>query len=229
MSEQPPEQPNEEQGVNSYGTDNPAEQARIEQARRAASEERRRKRERLERYVESGLTRDDAEALIEFEDSAQQQREARPEAGEDTEQIRPRIYIRSLVDYNEGHDIGDWIDASQGLEDIHADVQAILARSLHAHWTGQPSEEWAIHDYEGFGSVRLHEYESLDVVCVLGKGIAEHGLAFAAWAEIEDDKDIHTLERFRDAYLGAFDSRQAYAEHIVDDLDGDKALEALPE
>lgn len=158
-----------------------------------------------------------------------QQRNAVEEAGEQESQPAPRIYVRSLVDYNEGHDIGDWIDASQDLEDIHADLQRILARSLHAHWTGEPSEEWAIHDYDGFGSVQLHEYESLDVVCALGKGIAEHGLAFAAWAEIEDNKDIHTLERFRDAYIGEFESRQAYAEHMVGELDGDKALEALPE
>jgi hypothetical protein len=139
------------EGANTYGTDDPERQAEIEAARTAAAEERRAKRERLQRYVDAGLRADDAEALIEHEDMLRQQRES-AEAGETATRVRPRIYVRSLVDYTEGHDIGDWIDASQDLEGIRADIRNILSRSLHAHWTGQPAEEWAIHDYDGFGT-----------------------------------------------------------------------------
>lgn len=55
------------QGVNPYGTDDPAIQASIEQARAEASEERRRNRAKLESYVDAGLDPDDAEALVEFD------------------------------------------------------------------------------------------------------------------------------------------------------------------
>lgn len=233
MSERPPQPPNQEGGANSYGTDDPDKQAQIEAARTAAAEERRTIREKLERYVALGLGEEDATAVIEHEDMLAARRESTeagdPEEGEAEKRIRPRIYVRSLVDYTEGHDIGDWIDASQDLEAIHADVQAILARSLHTHWTGEPSEEWAIHDYDGFGSVQLHEYESLDIVCALGKGIAEHGQAFAAWAEVNDQRDIYTLGRFETAYFGDYDSREAYAEHVFEEMNGEQELEALPD
>lgn len=233
MSEHlPPPQPNPE-SVNSYGTDDPEKQAEIEAARTAAAEERRANREKLERYVGYGLNAEDAQGLIEHEQVLKDRRDALaasdPEQGEADRRIRPRIYVRSLVDHTEGHDIGDWIDASQDLEEIQADIQKILSHSLHAHWTGQAAEEWAIHDQEGFGSVQLHEYESLDVVCSLGKGIAEHGLAFAAWAEISDNRDIYTLERFETAYFGEFENRQAYAEHVFEGMNGEQELQVLPD
>ncbi|WP_165949162.1 antirestriction protein ArdA [Kribbella turkmenica] len=233
MSEHlPPPQPGPE-GVNSYGTDDPEEQAQIEAARTAAAEERRANRAKLERYVSYGLNEEDAQGLIEHEQMLKDRRDAvaagQLEQGEADKRIRPRIYVRSLVDHTEGHDIGDWIDASRDLEDIQRDVQSILSRSLHAHWTGEPAEEWAIHDQDGFGSLTLHEYESLDVVCALGKGIAEHGLPFAAWAEINDATDIYTLNRFEAAYFGAYDSREAYAEHVFEEMEGEKELEALPD
>lgn len=235
MSErQPPPQEGEHQptrqGANSYGTDDRAEQVRIEAARQAASAERRRNRERLARLVDAGLNPEDAQAVIEFEDAEQQRRDATTEANEVEPPSRPRVYIRSLVDYNEGHLIGDWVDANQHLDGLEEDVQAILARSLHAHWTGEPSEEWAIHDYEGFGGVQLHEHESLDVVATLGQGVAEHGLAYAAWAEINDARDTATLAQFREAYLGAFDSREAWAMEVTEQTGLIRILaEAVPE
>lgn len=233
MSEHlPPPQPTPE-AVNSYGTDDPERQAEIEAARTAATEERRANREKLERYVSYGLNEEDAQGLIEHEQVVAARREAAaagaPEEGEGDKRIRPRIYVRSLVDHTDGHDIGDWIDASQDLEDIQADIQKILSRSLHAHWTGQPAEEWAIHDQEGFGNITLSEYESLDVVCALGKGIHEHGLAFAAWAELNDDPDIYSLARFETAYFGDYDSRDAYAKHVFEEMNGEQELEALPD
>ena len=44
------------------------------------------------------------------------------------------------------------------------------------------AEEWAIHDFKGFGLAYISEYESPETVSRLARGIAEHGLAFAAWA-----------------------------------------------
>jgi hypothetical protein len=58
--ERPPE-------VNSYDTDDPEIQARIEQARSEASDQRRRDRDRWERYIEAGANEEDASSLVEFE------------------------------------------------------------------------------------------------------------------------------------------------------------------
>ena len=124
----------------------------------------------------------------------------------------PRIYVASLSDYNAGRLHGTWINADQDLDDINHDVQAMLNRSPKPI-----AEEWAIHDYEGFGDFHLSEYESLDVVARLGAGIAEHGEAFAAYASlVGTEPDM--LEDFEDHYLGTWDSLEEYAENLLDDL-----------
>jgi antirestriction protein len=125
----------------------------------------------------------------------------------------PRIYAASLSDYNAGRLHGAWLDATGDADELAAGVQAMLASS-----PTPGAEEWAIHDYEGFGPARLDEYESLETVTALGRGIAEHGSAFAHWAALVGTGESDELEHFEDAYLGHFDSLEAYAEELFDDL-----------
>lgn len=143
--------------------------------------------------------------------------------GEREPRQRPRIYVASLSDYNDGVLHGAWIHADQEVEELYVAVGSKLEASR------QPgAEEWAIHDYEGFGPLRLGEYESLETISRLGLGIAEHGLAFAAWAElvvhVADD-----LGRFEEAYRGHWPSVKAYAEELLDDVGATEALKAIPE
>ena len=58
----------------------------------------------------------------------------------------PRIYVASLADYNEGRLYGAWIDAAQDPDDLGKAVEQMLAAA-----PSPCAEEWAIHDYEGFG------------------------------------------------------------------------------
>ncbi|MDP9164520.1 MAG: antirestriction protein ArdA [Actinomycetota bacterium] len=134
----------------------------------------------------------------------------------------PRIYVASLADYNAGRLHGAWIDADQEPEQLSDAVQAMLAKSR------QPgAEEWAIHDYDGFGAYRLGEYHRLEDVAALAAGISEHGLAFAAWAE-QASLDTERLERFDDAYLGHFGSVETYAEDWLDESGANELLDKLP-
>jgi hypothetical protein len=127
--EQPP-------GVNSYGTDDPEVQARIEQARSAAYEERLRDRARLEHYVEAGVDPDDAETLIEFEHLARDQRTADATAGEDAPEQReaerlynPEVHLRDVSSQKKGIDYGLWIDANQNADELNSDIDDMLASS----------------------------------------------------------------------------------------------------
>jgi hypothetical protein len=52
-----------------------------------------------------------------------------------------------------------WIDADQDADAIHNEIRSMLARSRES-----VAEEWAIHDYEGFFGLHLHEYESIERV-----------------------------------------------------------------
>lgn len=136
----------------------------------------------------------------------------------------PAIYVASLADYVSGRLHGAWIDATIGADAIHQEIQTMLARSKEL-----APEEWAIHDYENFGTLRLSEYESIERVAAIAEHIKEKGPAFAAWLDYTglDQEDWHY---FDDAYLGEYDSLDAYAEQVIDDLGYERILDdALPE
>ncbi|WOQ17602.1 antirestriction protein ArdA [Raineyella sp. W15-4] len=139
--------------------------------------------------------------------------EPQPDDAEREHEARrhPRIWIASLADYNAGLLHGAWIDATQDPEDLHAAAQEILATSREPG-----AEEYAIFDYDEFGSYRVGEYERLDDVSVIAKGIAEHGDPFAVWAELHDG-DPAMMAAFEDSYLGTYDSAVQWAEQLLDD------------
>jgi antirestriction protein len=132
---------------------------------------------------------------------------------EHEQRTRPRIYVASLSDYNAGNLHGEWVDADQDVDELQAAVTAMLARSPEPI-----AEEFAIHDYEGFGPTYVDEYESLDRVAVLAHGIAEHGRAFAHWANYLGSADWDQLDRFDDCFLGQWPSAEEFAESLLDDM-----------
>lgn len=139
--------------------------------------------------------------------------------------LTPRIYVASLSDYNAGILHGEWLDATTDAEEMEEEVRSMLASS-----PSPGAEEWAIHDYEGFGPLCLSEYESLSTVATLAGGIAEHGAAFAHWAALVGTTDPDALDRFEDAYLGQAESIESYAEELLDDMGVFRQLEdVLPE
>lgn len=150
---------------------------------------------------------------------------ASPETGPE---LRPRIFVASLSDYNHGVLHGDWLDAAVEANEVHAGIERMLDRSPTARYTGQPAEEWAIHDYENFGPLRIGEYESVEWITEVARGIAEHGAAFAAWAN-HAGSDRESLAGFQGAYLGEWESVEDYAAGLLDDLGATAALAQLDE
>ena len=152
------------------------------------------------------------------EPTGNQEHEEQQEAHEAFHEEGPRIYVASLGDYNAGVLHGIWIDAGQEPALLQEQVDAMLARSPTAD-----AEEFAVHDYEGFGQYAVDEYDSLGWLSRVACGIHEHGLAFGAWAaRIEHDESA--LDEFEDAYLGEWDSVEAYAEDLMDSFDWQDAL-----
>jgi antirestriction protein len=108
----------------------------------------------------------------------------------------PRIYVACLASYNDGILHGAWIRADQPVDGIIADAQAMLDSSPVPF-----AEEWAIHDYEGFGALRLSEWESFIRVSNTALGIIEYGGAFSAWLSYDTSQDPSDTSAFLDAYL----------------------------
>jgi antirestriction protein len=156
------------------------------------------------------------------------QPENQPDTGQQHEtepKPSPAIYVASLADYNNGVLHGAWIDAAREPEDIQADINDILDSSREPD-----AEEWAIHDYEQFGRWRVHEYDSIEQVSRIARGIAEHGYAFSAWADVHDGEPASfDIDSFQEAYLGHHESVTDYVEQMADDLGYTGELEKLPE
>jgi antirestriction protein len=62
--------------------------------------------------------------------------------------LEPKIYIACLAAYNSGHLHGELIDANQDIDSLREEIKEILTKSPI-----QNAEEWAVHDYEDFGSL----------------------------------------------------------------------------
>ena len=125
----------------------------------------------------------------------------------------PRVYVACLAAYNNGRLHGEWIDADQDAEQLAAEIKTMLAASPERF-----AEEWAIHDYEGFGPLRLSEWESVERVAAIAAGIADHGEPSAAWLSNDSSRDPEDADSFTDCYRGEWDSMRAYADNLADEL-----------
>ena len=123
----------------------------------------------------------------------------------------PRIYMACLAAYNAGTLHGCWIDAAQDLDAIWSALRAMLATSPEPG-----AEEWAIHDFEGFGPLRLEEYDGIEHIHELACFIEEHGELGAALLE-HFGGDIEDAERAIENYSGCFESLADYAQDLTEE------------
>ncbi len=131
----------------------------------------------------------------------------------------PRIYVACLAAYNAGTLHGRWIDATQGAEAIDDEIRAMLAESPEPG-----AEEFAIHDYENFCGIELHEYESIATVAALAEQIAEHGKLFAEVYTHEGNVET-AIRMLEEQYDGAYSSLADWAERFMEDTG---QLQSLP-
>ena len=85
----------------------------------------------------------------------------------------PRIYAACLASYYSDQEHGRWIDVTTP-EAVMDEVRAMLAASPEPN-----AEEWAIHDYKGFGNIFIQPDASfagaVENICELAKFIVEYG------------------------------------------------------
>lgn len=129
-----------------------------------------------------------------------------------TKNETPRIYVACLAAYNSGYLHGRWIDAAQDAWAIYDDVKAMLATSPI-----EDAEEWAIHDYEGFGNVRISEYASFDHVSGLAAFIEEHGELGLAVLDYTQGEIEEAREVLEDRYLGTYEELADYVQQVTED------------
>ncbi|KTD56766.1 antirestriction protein [Legionella santicrucis] len=129
----------------------------------------------------------------------------------------PQIYVACLASYNNGVLHGKWIEANQDADSIYNEVYEMLHDS-----PTENAEEFAIHDFEGFGSAQLGEYDSIDDVAELAAFIAKHGelgAELVGYSSIEDAEKL-----LAENYHGAYDSEVDFAHAIFDDCYSNAAI-----
>ena len=122
-----------------------------------------------------------------------------------------RIYVADLAAYNNGKLHGVWIDANAEVDDIWKAVNSMLASSPE-----EGAEEWAIHDYEGFGEVSLSEWESFERVREIALFLEETP---AVGSELLNyyGGDLEAAKRAaEESYTGTYISLASYAEEWTD-------------
>jgi antirestriction protein len=136
------------------------------------------------------------------------------------EQVQPRIYVACLAAYNAGKLHGKWIPCDD-MGTMQDSITGMLAASPEAD-----AEEWAIHDYEGFGSASLSEYQSLETVEAMAEFIREHGeIASEVLSHFSGDLD-EARQALEDNYAGCYESLEDFAASLTEETGG---LEQVPE
>ena len=129
-----------------------------------------------------------------------------------TTDTEPRIYVACLAAYNNGYLHGAWIDAAQEPWAIYDAVRVMLAAS-----PVEGAEEWAIHDYEGFGGARIEEYTGFERVSEIALFLAEHGEIGAAVLDHYCGDLDEAREALADRHLGAYASLADYVQEVTEE------------
>lgn len=87
-----------------------------------------------------------------------------------SEALAPRIYVACLAAYNSGVLHGAWIEVEDE-DEVWAAISAMLKASPEPM-----AEEFAIHDYEGFGGVEIAEYAAISRVVEIAAFLRARGV-----------------------------------------------------
>lgn len=128
-----------------------------------------------------------------------------------SDHVTPQIYVACLAAYNAGYLHGRWIDATQGLEGIQAEIQEILESSPIPG-----AEEWAIHDHEGFGRSVVGEYTGIPEVAAMAEFIEENPEICPLLLE-HYSGDLDQAREALENYLGCYESLTDYARELTEE------------
>lgn len=123
-----------------------------------------------------------------------------------------RIYVADLAAYNNGKLHGVWIDCTRELDDIQEQIVQMLNNSPEVY-----AEEYAIHDYEGFGSYRLSEYEGLERVREIAVFIEEHPEVASALLGHFGGSIDEAKKAAEENYNGCYKSLADYAQELTEE------------
>lgn len=146
--------------------------------------------------------------------------DGRPERDDEP---HPRIYVASLGDLLVGSEHGVWLEADREPAELEAGIVEMLAASPWA------TDQWAIHEVEGFFGLQLSGFEDIGRISRLAQGLRAQGEALACWVGYLGTAHLdEALATFSEAYRGHFDSTDAYVRHLAETNEFARYLSAMP-
>ena len=140
--------------------------------------------------------------------------------------VGPSIYVADLAAYNSAILFGKWISLEGKTSDeVYEEINAMLAEGtkLYSRITlSEQHEEFAIHDYENFGPIKVGEYDSISDLIDHVERMDDDPDKYFAYinahgADYADEYDP-------DNASGPYDSEEDYAWEMLDMITGDKTL-----
>lgn len=128
-----------------------------------------------------------------------------------TETLQPRIYVACLAAYNNGYLHGEWVDATDDLGLIQAQVARMLAASPIPD-----AEEYAIHDYEAYGGYDLGEYAGLETAHNIAIFLADTG-KLGAMLLTHFGGDLEDAQSALEEYAGCYETIDDFAQELTEE------------
>lgn len=126
-----------------------------------------------------------------------------------------RFYAACLASYNNGILHGRWIEATSDIEEMGAEVAAMLAGSRVPG-----AEEWAIHDTEDLPA-SIGEFSGLQPIADFAELVEDfdHIEADTLRAIVEEFRDVDAArEALKDDFIGIYGDFREYADEYADEI-----------
>lgn len=134
-----------------------------------------------------------------------------------------RVWVGCLACYSAGRLVGEWVDATEAADSV-ADPDWCLAVHGPAIAAGEPvsdHEEWWCFDVDGVptgGECSPDEAQRLaESMTACAEGTGAPLAAVRAYLD-NFHGDVYALDNFEEAWCGEWDSRDAFAEQLADDM-----------
>ena len=122
------------------------------------------------------------------------------------------IYVADLAAYNDGKLHGVRIDMTKNLDDIQDQINQMLEASPLGC-----AEEYAIHDYEGFGEYVVGEYERIPFVHKIACFIKEYPDLADKLLDYLDGNLDDARKAMEENYSGCYQSLADYARILTEE------------
>lgn len=126
--------------------------------------------------------------------------------------LEPKIYVACLAAYNQGFLHGQWIDADQSEASLSNAIMDMLSQSP----IEEEAEEWAIHDYDGFGEIAISEYEALSSISELAAFVIKHGelgaMLYGYYNSLSDAEKM-----LEENYVGVYEHKADFARELTEE------------